>query len=735
MIFKNIKKILILIFPLLVFFSSVQADDPGITKVRLIQETDTSYIFELDISAQFLWSIAPPIMPERFHVSDPVYKDQSGWITVKAKITTSGAPLSHRDEIILPWQRAGADITVQWLDGSSFKGLFNRSLEGIHIPMSELLPVQKSTIEVLHEAFLMGVKHLPFKLIHPLLILLLLWAVPSLSFFRHLFMMTLGSLSALVLAELGVPGFDLLFGDLLMILLVFLVTYSIAYKITFRYLGLLLFFTGALHALSFVSEIGEMELEPLQRIQALFAFHLAIDLGHYLLALLLLAILPFLQRYLFPRKWLPVLTGSLSVFLVLLVFGEHIAVDKTRILAQENNPVSFKYMTYAPPADLSARQARRGKGMMTTPLMIFLSVEAHEVRQEILIQASEAIRFTSTEVIPMIRIPVESQEGLKKEIQDSVNSANAIYVNNRLLHPAEIITNFVTLSRGGVATRENPVDESFNEAIIGITIIYDVEAFPDSILMEWNLFPDSLPFIEASAVDPHGAFTTVLSAEASTLNWKSRLAGFRVPAIEAITVKNQALPLISVLLWFCLLLLAIYLAATKSHFSIRPWMTAILITGFLAYPLIRFQVDVPFLAQGKPSPDKAGVIINDLLSNVYRAFDRRNENDVYDRLAISVSGNQLTEIYMQNRQSMALENRGGARANVDEVKIQEIKEIKRLKGLGYVADTRWTVRGSVNHFGHTHYRQNQYRALVSFGIDGDSWKIHDIVIIDTRRLY
>jgi len=732
--FKVFKRLLIF-FSLLITFTSVRADDPGITKVRLIQETDTSYIFELDISAQFLWSIAPPIMPERFHVSDPVYKDQSGWITVKAKITTSGAPLSHWDEIILPWQRAGADLTVQWLDGSSFKGLFNRSLEGIHIPMSELMPVHKSTFEVMREAFLMGVKHLPFKLIHPLLILLLVWAVPSQRVFRYLFMMTLGSMSALVLAELGVPGFDLLFGDLLMILLIFLVTYSIAYRISFRYLGLLLFFTGALHALSFVSEIRGMELEPLQRIQALFAFHLATDLGHYLLALLLVALLPILQRYVFPRKWLPLLTGSLSVFMALLVFGEHIAVDKTRILALENNPVSFKYKTYAPPADLSARQARRGKGMMTTPLMVFLSIEPLEVRQEILIEASEAIRFSSTKEIPMTRIPVESQERLKKELQDSVNSANTIYVNNRLVRPAQIITNFVTLSRGGVATRENPVDENLSEAIIGITFIYEVETFPDSILMEWRLFPDSLPFIEASAVDPHGAFTTVLSPDASTLGWKSRLAGFRVPAIEAITVENQAWPVVSVLLWTCLLLLVIYLAVTQRRFSIRPLMMVLLIIGFLAYPFIRIQLDIPLLARGKPSPDKAGIIMNDLLSNVYRAFDRRNESDVYDRLAISVSGNQLTEIYMQNRQSMALENRGGARASVDEVNIQELKGIRRLKDIGYVADTQWTVRGSVNHFGHTHYRQNQYRALVSFGIDGDSWKINDIEIIDTRRLY
>ena len=137
----------------------------------------------------------------------------------------------------------------------------------------------------------------------------------------------------------------------------------------------------------------------------------------------------------------------------------------------------------------------------------------------------------------------------------------------------------------------------------------------------------------------------------------------------------------------------------------------------------------------KPSQERSAEILNKLLSNTYRAFDRRNENDVYDLLAISVYGDQLSQIYMQNRQSMALENRGGARARVDEVKIGELREIKRLKENGYVADTRWTVRGSVNHFGHTHYRQNQYRALISFGVVEDSWKIHNIEILDTRRLY
>ena len=100
MTFNNHKRICFLVVMMLIC-GAVSADDPGITKVRLIQETDTSYIFELDIARQFLWTIKAPILPDRFRISDPQYEDQSGWITMKAKITTADESLSPKDEILL----------------------------------------------------------------------------------------------------------------------------------------------------------------------------------------------------------------------------------------------------------------------------------------------------------------------------------------------------------------------------------------------------------------------------------------------------------------------------------------------------------------------------------------------------------------------------------------------------------------------------------------------------------
>jgi hypothetical protein len=726
---------LLFLWILLIPCTSAWADDPGITKVRLIQESDTSYIFELDIAAQYLWTLAPPILPEGFQVSDPEYEDQSGWITVKAKITTPGRSFTPADEMILPWQRAGVDITVQWKDGHTFKGLYNRTLEGIHIPMSELMPFSKTTWEVLWESFSSGLLHLPFKLIHPLLVFMLVWAFPSFRVFRYLLVISLGQMTALVLSELGMPGPDLLFADLLLILLIFLIAISRTYKIRFRYPGLIFFLSGIMHTLSLMNELPVSDLEPIQRIQAVFAFNVAMDLGHYLAALVLLLLVPLLNRYLFNWKWFSVIPGSLSILLVLLVFSVHLLMGNTNILSWNSESLSFTYKTYAPQSNLTARQVQRGKGMMTTPLMIYLSIEPHEVRQEILILASEAVRISGMGDDLHAVIPVELQEELKQDLQDTLDSSCSFFVDKRLLQPAEKITSFVTLGRGGVALRETATEESLEEAILGITFIYDVESFPDSISMNWSLYSESIPVIEASAVDPHGAFTTMLSTESSTLKWSNRLSGYRVPAITAIGIEKQARPLISILLWIFLLILAIRMVVYHKTIKPQTWMTILLVLSFLIYPFLRSKANLPFLPMEKPSAEQAGTILNKLLSNTYRAFDRRDESDVYDLLAISVSGDQLTDIYMQNRQAMALENRGGARANVDEVNIGELKDFRRLDEQNYRADTRWTVRGSVNHFGHTHYRQNQYRALVSFGIEENNWKILNIEILDTRRLY
>jgi hypothetical protein len=127
--------------------------------------------------------------------------------------------------------------------------------------------------------------------------------------------------------------------------------------------------------------------------------------------------------------------------------------------------------------------------------------------------------------------------------------------------------------------------------------------------------------------------------------------------------------------------------------------------------------------------------LNSLLKNVYRSFDFREEEDVYDRLATSVSGDLLSETYLQNRKSLVVTQAGGARARVKKVEILEV-DVNQLDDcpLGRLFHARWTATGTVGHWGHIHMRKNQYEANISVEPVGGAWKITDLELLEEKRI-
>ena len=135
------------------------------------------------------------------------------------------------------------------------------------------------------------------------------------------------------------------------------------------------------------------------------------------------------------------------------------------------------------------------------------------------------------------------------------------------------------------------------------------------------------------------------------------------------------------------------------------------------------------------SVEDSRAITLSLLKNVYRAFDFREEEDVYDKLAISVSGDLLTDIYLENRKSMVIEQAGGAQAKVKEVAVLETEVQESNKQRGAIAvRTKWTAIGSVGHWGHIHTRQNVYDAILTLAAADGSWKISGIELLEEKRV-
>jgi hypothetical protein len=122
-----------------------------------------------------------------------------------------------------------------------------------------------------------------------------------------------------------------------------------------------------------------------------------------------------------------------------------------------------------------------------------------------------------------------------------------------------------------------------------------------------------------------------------------------------------------------------------------------------------------------------------LLHNVYRAFDYRGEEQIYDVLAKSVTGNLLNDVYLETRNGLVLASQGGAQAKVKNIEMLEVRQIGENDD-GLLVEARWNVAGSVGHWGHIHQRTNAYHARLTLrDIDG-AWKLTGLDILEEERL-
>lgn len=137
--------------------------------------------------------------------------------------------------------------------------------------------------------------------------------------------------------------------------------------------------------------------------------------------------------------------------------------------------------------------------------------------------------------------------------------------------------------------------------------------------------------------------------------------------------------------------------------------------------------------QSDMNDERLQQLVADLLHNVYRAFDYRGEEVIYDVLEKSVSGELLTEIYLETQKGLELANQGGARVKVKTTEVNYAELVAR-DGNQLTIASEWSVSGSVGHWGHVHQRTNSYRANLEISEVDGVWKLTGLEILEEQRL-
>jgi hypothetical protein len=373
------------------------------------------------------------------------------------------------------------------------------------------------------------------------------------------------------------------------------------------------------------------------------------------------------------------------------------------------------------------------------PRMSFLYAEPYEIRHEALIRVRDAAELVG--LAPATdQLSKEESERLTAAAAETVAARSPMTVDGTTVTPDFDRAAFMRIGLRGLELLEPGATIDVDSAILGLIWSVPTDGYPKEATVEWTLFDDRASEVPGYAIDAAGPFLSPLTPDDAVLVWTNYFKHPPVPSIvevDATAWSEVRLPVLSV--GIGLLSLGSLVVAVRRGKRMRRIGAGALALALAAaaYPLHTYGtvgVSRPGMISAELTEEQASLLTQQLLANVYRAFDFRGEAQVYDRLAKTVDGSLLEQVYLDQRRTLRIARAGGAEARVEEV-VVEAATPESVPGMAadYVVRTRWSIVGRVGHWGHVHQRINGYEADLTISAESGAWKITDFAVLEQER--
>jgi len=348
---------------------------------------------------------------------------------------------------------------------------------------------------------------------------------------------------------------------------------------------------------------------------------------------------------------------------------------------------------------------------------VFLYVEPYEVRAEMVLRPVDFVSWES----PVI--PVARQEALKQQVAQLLADSCELAIDGRTVPLRLDRIHFLRRSLWTSSVIDPSENLAAVSAMLGAVFIVPVRGYPQKVALRWKRFGPGLEQVAGSVTDEAGPRPVMLRPERNLLEWENTGRYAAAPPLAAIARPPGRLawlwPVLGALALVALAAFGVGIAAGVRRK--RPLPRKAIAACFLL--LLASAGSFTAARSSTIGADQARAILHGLLFNIYRAFDYRQEETVYDLLAASVAGDLLRDVYLETRSALELRNQGGARARVQQVEIVHL-ELERLSGgQGFRARCVWNVTASIGHWGHIHQRRNRYEAVLTVQPVDGAWKL------------
>ena len=404
--------------------------------------------------------------------------------------------------------------------------------------------------------------------------------------------------------------------------------------------------------------------------------------------------------------------------------------------------------------DLAERRERKSEKQLGitsySGLYSYIYIERYEVRHEILIPA-----LTFETLVPLARedkdfLSVAEQEAARASVEAYFREHCPVIIDGVEVKPVLDRLDFYGLDFRDFALRPEARRVSMYQARMGVILSYSTKGAPGSVRMIWDSFNQHLPFVKSHVyVYDRDAEKHYFEPANSEFNWQAsdypELGSLAEAPVLSSIPPPPAMPTLTLhpVGWLALgaaIALAISAALVKQVVLRKLCMLGF--AGALAGTTVGWHIGVrdvphPFKPVPEIPADEAGAVFASLHRNVYRAFDYLEEGDVYDALDRSVTGDLLNDLYLQIQEGLKMQEQGGAVSRIREVEITDAsllpREIdERVPHFSY--RVTWTVRGTVEHWGHIHTRVNEFQADFLVKSVNREWKITDFEVNSQKRL-
>lgn len=465
-----------------------------------------------------------------------------------------------------------------------------------------------------------------------------------------------------------------------------------------------------------VHGLGAQASDPVATVSAAFGLDLAhVCVGAGLLLVLYLARRAMLRR---AAAW------CAGVLAVAVAVGAAVRTD-----AAPEQPVLPLALTSDEASPEGPQAPAQG---LQTDIEAYLDVGVFDTRVEILGRLEAVARWLGFEVPETI--PVAAQDTLLAHIADTAKARMAVTIDGKAASPDAVRRGFAEQVATGTYLRDEPVEETRATALVGVVYTFRSPAIPKEVQVAWKALPAGLSEMRSRVIDPELSRDVRLRSKAPVIEWRNVLTEDPLPSVEAVAVRRSPVPL-------PLLSLGVLGLLALAGFGLRRRFRAAFSTGvriglalaLLAAPVLALDVPAWATDDAAPTPGQARAITRALVENTYFALNIRDESVVYDRLALSLVEPVLTAAFEANRKALTFEQAGGARSYINAVELLGLEDVTPVAGGGFTASARWSVAGSVTHFGHRHFRRNLYTARLGLEPSGDAWTIHEFEVEDVER--